>query len=309
MGSYTQWSSSKKVSTLNWVYGPELALFNDVSDYIRNSVTDSDLDRSEFDASSDSANRIWDSLRSASLLEESHKLVEIRNADKLLSLEPLFEWLAQVGKSPKCTVLMLSYEEPADSKIKAPKVNVIKCVMPKSSDRLAWVRDKGGLSILSAKRLLEHKNGNLLEAYNVCLKVRKLLSDSKDVDLSLESLKSLDDETPSDFVDALLSRDKARAFIAASRLPKDQLTKVLGSVDYNLRMVNKLSTVLSRTPKGSKIEPIAGFPMSRLSDLALIARESRKSDIVRRFQIVSMLDSYVKQGVYEGILETLVTRW
>jgi len=64
----------------------------------------------------------------------------------------------------------------------------------------------------SARVLLDHTAGNMETSLNICRKIKALFTESTNIDLSLRALKSLADETISDFVDATMSLDKHRAF-------------------------------------------------------------------------------------------------
>jgi DNA polymerase III delta subunit len=310
VGTYTQWDKSRKLAKVIWVYGPESALVQEVTGFVRSSVSASGMDRFAYDAAVNTEAEIWDSVYSRSLSDSSSRLIEVSGADKLKSVDRLLEWISTYSKhSPETTLLLTSVEEPTAPGIKAPKVTVIKCVMHRPEDKLAWTIRTGNFSESTAKRLLEYKNGDLEETYGICQKIRALLPDQAGVELSLETLQSLDEETPQGFVEALVERDKPRAFAAISSVSGERVGGILSQLDYTLSLVDRLRDVFSETPRGQKLDSISGFPMSRFSEVAPAARTYTFQDLVRCRQILTLLESYHRQGISDGLLEALVSLW
>lgn len=309
MGSYSQWRANKKFGRVNWVFGPENVLKQDVIAHILFSSGTPEIDCHFFDAATDSSEEIWATARHFSLFGDTPRLIEVSNAEKLAP-SALETWVKQYsGTNTSAVLVLVSDTEPPVASIRSPKATVVKCAMPKATDRLAWTVERGGLSKVSAKRLVEFKNGDLEGIASLCWKIKAILPDASGLDISVDMLQSLDEETPSDFVDALLSRDKPRAYVSASRLGRDSVGKILGSLDYHLLLLDRLASALQSVPRGQKMEPISGFPMGRLSELAPLARSYAFADVVKCRQIVTLIDSYYRQGASEALLEALVTLW
>lgn len=309
LANYVQWSASKKLARALWVYGSEEALKLEVSEYVRDSVRASDLDKLSFDATSGNERRIWEALYEKSLSDDSSRLIEVSNADKLEDFSKLSEWLSSYSRySAETTILFTSTEEPPVS-LKPPKAVVVKCVMPKPEDRLQWAMRVGGLSEASAKRLVEYKNGNLESIRDVCLKIRKLLPDLEGIEVTKETLESLDEQTPAGLVESILEKNKVEAFAAATKIPTDGIGRVLSSLEYNINLIDKLKPIIAAQPRGTKLEPISGFPMSRISDIAPLTRIYDQKELLRSRQLVVLMESYNKQGITEGILESLISMW
>lgn len=309
MANYVQWSSSKKIGRANWVYGSEEILKLEVADYIRASIEASEFDYICWNASYDSEATIWQSLNSRSLVEGKPVLIEISNADKLSMLYKLVEWIKESSKYvPYTTVLLTSSEDPPEG-FKPPKGIAVKCVIPKATDKLAWTMSLGGLSETSAKRLLEYKNGELAGVRDICLKISTLLPGATGVELSLDTLESLDEQSSYGFVDSLLAQDKPLALLAAQKASSEDIGTNLSQLYSSLGLVDRLKRELEKIPRGAKMEVIPGFPMSRVADLAPVARASTYKDIVRRRQAVVLAESYHRQGIPQGVLEVLVTLW
>ena len=309
MGSYSQWCANKKFGRVNWVFGPESVLKSDVTSHILSASRATAMDCHFFDAATDSAEEIWATARHFSLLGDSPRFVEVTNAEKLAP-GALDSWLKQYsGSGTSATLVLVSDVEPTVAAMRSPKAVVVKCAMPKSADRLAWTVERGGLSRASAKKVVEFKNGDLEGIASLCWKLKSLVPDSSDLDISVEMLQSLEEETPSDFVSAVLARDKPRAYTSAARLSRDSMGKILGSLDYHLLLLDKLSDALQASPRGQKMEPIPGFPMGRLAELAPLARSYTFADTVKCRQVITLMDSYYRQGATEALLEALVTLW
>ncbi len=310
MGTYAQWSSSKKIGRLMWVYGPESALVHEVVRLVRDEVAAEDLDRVVFDATADQESEIWDAVYSRSLSDGANRLIEVYNAESLKCVGRLIDWISVYSKhSPETTVLMVAQEEPIHPKIKAPRAVVVRCVMAKPDDKLKWTMATGGFSERTAKRLLEYKSGDLNGTAAICHKVRTLLPDMDSIELSLDTLCSLDEETPYGFIEALLEKDKSSALNSINLIPVDSVGKILSLLDYNITLVDRLRDVLSETPRGVKISDIPGFPMGRFSELAPVARKYTFRELVRCRQMLAILESYHRQGIQEGLLEALVCAW
>jgi hypothetical protein len=309
LANYVQWSASKKLARAVWVYGSEEALKLEVSEYVRDSVGASDLDKLSFDASSNVERRIWESLFEKSLSDDSLRLIEVSNADKLEDFSKLSDWLSNYSRySTETTILFTSIEEPPIT-FKPPKAIVIRCTMPKPEDRLQWAMNTGGLSEASAKRLVEYKNGNLEGIRDVCLKIKRLLPDLEGIEVTTETLESLDEQTPAAIVESILEKNKPEAFAAAGKVPTDGIGRVLSSLEYNINLIEKLKPIIAALPRGTKLEPIPGFPMARVSDIAPLTRIYDQRELLRSRQLVVLTESYNRQGITEGILESLISMW
>lgn len=309
MGTYTQWAASKKIGRAVWVYGAEEVLKLEVAAYVRSSVSADDMDCLYFDAAVDDELAIWEAVYTRSLSDTSDRLVEIAHAEKLASTEKLAEWLKVHAKYCTETTVLLMAEEDPPACMKPPKATIIKCVMPRAEDKLRWAISIGGLSESSAKRLVEYKNGELEGIRDMCLKVSRLFPDIKDIELTKETLEGLDDETPYSLVEAILERDIKTAFAAIGQIGSDSIGRILSSLDYSLSLIDRLRDVLAAMPRGSKMEPMPGFPMSRVSELAPIARTYSAKEVASKKQLVAFIESYARQGIHEGLLEALVTLW
>lgn len=310
MGTYAQWAKSRKVAKIVWLYGPETALVQEITRYVKHTVKSSEMDSLTLDALVDNEARIWDAVYSRSLTDEAPRLIEILKADKLKNLDRLEEWIKIYSKhSPETTILMVADGEPIHSSLRAPKATVVKCVMHKPEDKLKWTQEVGHLSEDTAKRLLVYKNGNLDGVYNLCRKILTLLPDLEDIELSLETIRTLDEETPCGFSESLLEKNKAAALNSTREVDSRAIGGVISYLDHSLTLADRLRDILASTPKGVKLDVIPNFPMSRLSDLVPVSRDYTFIDMVNHHQLLAMCESYYRQGVTEGLLEALVTMW
>lgn len=309
MANYVQWAASKKIGRSNWVYGPEEILKLEVANFIRSSVSASEFDYICWNANTDDELIIWHSVFSKSLTDGCPVLIEIANAGNLSNLGKLKEWLSEHSKySPNTTLLLIADDDPPVG-LKPPKSVQIKCVMPKASDRLSWAKELGGLSTDSAKRLLEYKNGELAGVRDICLKLNRLLPGATGIELTLDTLETLDEQEPYGYADAMLAGDKPLALLAASKASTEDIGHFLGYLYSSVGLVEKLKRHLEQLPRGAKLDPIPGFPMARVTDLAPVARASSYKDLVRRRQAIVLVESYARQGISDGVLEMLVSLW
>jgi DNA polymerase III delta subunit len=306
MGTYTQWARSAKIGRVNWVYGPEEALIKEVRQFIKKETAALPLDTYAFDAACDPETEIWDTVYSRSLTDGSFRFIEIINAEKLSDAPRLTDWLAKYSKySPETVLLLVANEESDNKAMKTPRAVVIKCVMAKLEHKLSWVSSIGNLSDSTAKRLLEYKNGNLLATYDVCKKIKTLLPEMTDIELNIDTIQSLDEETPVEFSQALLERDKNSAIKAISTIQASSVGAVLSYLDYSLGLIEKLKEI----PANSKLDAGTNIPMYRISSLLPVFKRYSYTDLVRNHQVLAYLESYYRQGISEGILEVLVLMW
>jgi hypothetical protein len=310
MGTYAQWSKSRKIAKIVWLQGPESALVQEITNYVKSTVSASELDSVTFDASVANEAEIWDAVYSRSLTDEAPRLIQVLKADKLSNVERLEEWVKVYSKhSPETTLLMVSDTDPIHVSLKAPKATVVKCVMHKPEDKLRWTQQVGHLSEETAKRLLVHKNGNLDGVYNLCRKILTLLPDLQDIELSMETIQSLDEETPCGFSESLLEKNKEAALNSVKTVDSSSVGSVISYLDHSLTLADTLKDVLATMPKGVKLDVIPNFPMGRVQELIPVARDYTFGDMVKRHQLLMLCESYYRQGITEGLLESLTIMW
>lgn len=293
-----------------WVWGPEQVLKDEVASWVRSALSASDVDRFVFDLSERNEDELWDTLYHHSLMGGASRLVQVLHADLISQLHKLDEWLTLGRKSmPSTHLLMLADGEPISPTIKHPMATVVKCSIASPADRIRWAMEAGSLSEMTARTLLTHKNDSLDEVSNVCRKIRSVFPGATGVDLSQAALEALEDEKPSDFVDALLSGDKKRAIKSLEYTNSDSLFKTLSFIEYQLRQIDKLSDVLVKHPIGKKLEPVPGFTFIQVKNLLPLTRVYSSSKLTHCRQMLTLIDSYARQGVSEGLLEMLVAIW
>lgn len=312
MSFYSQWIKSPKVAQVNWICGSERVLVDEVITHIKCETSPSMLNRSIVDMSKSSSADLHNVLNQHPIMTGEPSLIIVYNADKIENLEVLKEWLKD-SKSvfPEVVVCFVSENEnlPDVPFLKPPKVSVVRCSKLSNEDLVLWVKRNSPLSDRSARSLLEHVAWSLHDSRSLCRKLSAVLEGKTLVNLPLEALLALIDETPSDFVDALMSLDKERAYSAIKSMSNEEKYKVVSILDVRLTQLSKLQRVLAVKTTGRELSKIPGVPFPVVKDLLPISRYYSNSRIVSCRQQLAIVDSYQSQGIYPGTLECLVALW
>lgn len=310
MATYAQWIKSCKLSQAAWIYGTEQILQEDVLSRLKIIIGAGEFNSYYFYADANTETEIWYQTRQRTISENSPKLIVVRDAEKLKDWENLREWLEDYRKSlPDTSLIFISNSDPSIPEIKAPKVTLIKCNNLKSADLVQWVGEKSGLSENSSRLLLDHTAGNLEDTMNICLKVSAIFPEAADLDLTLKVLKSLADETVSDFVDALISFDKVRAVTSLKLLTMEDRYKAVGSLDLRLTQLSKLQDLSVRKLSAKDLATIPGVPYNVVKDLLPTLKYYNSKRIAECRKYLALVDSYQQRGVEEGVLELAVANW
>lgn len=312
MSYYSQWIKSPKVSQVNWVCGSERILVDEVVNFIKAKVSPNVLNRSILDMSKSTSGDLSNVLNQHPIMASESSLILIQNAHKIEDLNCLKTWLRESKTIfPEVVVCLMSEEEniPDVTFLKPPKVSVVKCSKLSNENLVLWVKRNSPLSDRSARSLLEHVAGSLQDSHGLCRKLSATLQGKTLVNMPLEALLALTDETPSEFVDAIMSLDKARAYSAIKSMSSDEKYKVISTLDLRLTQLSKLQHLLTAKVTGSELSKIPGVPFPVVKELLPISRYYSSSRIVSCRQQLAIVDSYQNQGMYKGTLESLVALW
>lgn len=311
MSFYSQWIKDTKLSSVVWVCGSEQVLIDEVVSYVKSSWMLNDMNFSIIDARQSS--NVWDELWQRPLMEDFPRLVLVLNAQELTDLTPMKSWLSEFKTSfPQTTVCFVSEDDapPEVDFLKPPKVTVVRCSRLSVEDSVKWVKRQTPLSERSARLLLDHVAGSLEDAKQVCDKINRALDVSSLLNLTSEQIKAFISETPSDFVDALMCLDKERALTTVSLLSMDERYKVVSTLEFRLSQLAKLQRLLKREKlTGQALSKIPGIPYPVVKDLLLCVKFYNDSRIIACRQQLTLADHYHNQGVYSGVLESLIALW
>lgn len=311
MTFYSQWIKDTKLSSIVWVCGSERTLVNEVVVHVKSGWSINDINFTLLDATQ-SVN-VWDELWQRPLIEDSARLILVYNCHALADLTPMKSWLTEFKTSfPQTTVCFISEDDnlPEDSFLKPPKVTPIRCSRLSPEDSVKWVKRQAPLSERSARLLLDHVAGSLEDAKQVCDKINRALDASSLLNLTSEQIKAFIAETPSDFVDALMCLDKERALTTVSLLSNDERYKVVSTLEFRLSQLAKLQRLLKREKlTGQALSKIPGIPYPVVKDLLPSVKFYNDSRILACRQQLTLADHYHNQGVYYGVLESLVALW
>jgi DNA polymerase III delta subunit len=307
--TYAQWSVKKKIAPINWIFGTETKLIEEVVQFIKLSVNPAEIDYCVLDAKVDKEVDIWSTLRQHSIQDDSPRLVLVNHAEDLTALEPLRLWNLEHRKTlPNTRAVFVSSKEPAFP-ISAPNGSTVKCEISNPKDLINWVKSNSCLAETSVKLVLEHTNGNLTDTFNLCRKIQLSFPEASNLSLTKDLIASLDDETPTDFVDALFNRDKSRALKAAESLSKDGINSTLAYVEYKLKQLEMFKEEIAHIVGYVKLNEVPGFSFIAAKELMPLSKMYDVRKLMHCRQALVLMSSYAGQSITEGLLETLVLLW
>ena len=242
-----------KVRPVYWIFGPERMKSRELMKRIQKAVlqdqTPNDFNFEKWDGSEVSVETIVDSAQSFSMMGGT-KLMVVRNADEIKNLEPVVAWLKELESTEPSTVdafnsVCVFIGKSFDGRKKTSKViqdlaAAIPCDEVSEQDREPWVdylSKRKGLALTPEERiLLRGLDPWSLEIVDQELSKLELVADDgalrKEVILS-----GVDAQARDQFIDALFSKDKKRAFELIHLFSEEMEVQlpVLGLISWNLR--------------------------------------------------------------------------
>jgi len=309
MSYYSQWIKQPKSNQISWVLGSETVLIDEVVQFLKFSVkgVSTVLDLSEMSESA-----MFDRLFQHSLVDTEQKFVLVRTAEKITDFGKLKLWLG-LSKTTfsNIRVCFVSYSDeiPEDYVFKTSKIMIVKCSKLNPEDLVKWTKRQAPISDRSVRAILDHTAGSLADTKSVCDKLSTILDASKINNVSSGMIAMLADETPSEFVDAVLSIDKPRAIKSIDHLSQDDRYRIVALLDTKLSQLVKLQGLLRSKKVGRELAHIPGLPYPVVQQLIPVCKFYSSSRISNCRQYLALVDAYHNQGVYSGTLESLVALW
>jgi len=244
---------SGKVRPAYWIFGPERMKSRELIKRIQKTVlkdeAPNDFNFEKLDGSELSAEAIVDSAQSFSMMG-GVKLILIRNAEEIKNLDAIVEWLKALPKtdagavddfSTVCVFVAKSF----DGRKKASKViqdlaAAIPCEEVQEQDREPWIdylAKRRGITLKPDERLLLRG----LDPWSLEIVDQELgkveLVQSDETLRSEVILSGVDAHARDEFIDALFSRDEARALKWMHLFSEEMEVQlpVLGLIAWNLR--------------------------------------------------------------------------
>ena len=311
MSFYSQWVKESKLSSVIWVCGLERVLVDEVVRHVKSGWLLNDMNFTTVDAAQ--CANVWDELWQRPLMEDFPRLIIVLNAQEITDFNLMKSWLSEFKTSfPQTTVCFISEADtlPEASFLKPPKVTPIRCSKLSPEDSVKWVKKQACISERSARLLLEHVAGSLEDAKQVCDKINRAIGSSELLTFTSEQIKSFIAETPSDFIDALMCLDKQRALTTLSLMSNEDRYKVVSTLELRLSQLTKLQRLLKKEKLvGQALSKIPGIPYPVVKDLLPAIKFYNDSRLLSCRQQLTLVDHYHNQGIYTGVLESLVSMW
>jgi hypothetical protein len=320
MGSYAQWracADKGEVRRVTWVCGDQLVLVEEIVDTVRDLLKASDLDCVSLIAGQDPDREIWAAANQYPMVPGANRLIQVRHAERIKRWEPLEEWLANSRRLPASHLLFVSGEaevphtttggkrvpKPFIEAMKAPKGHVVRCAMPNEHDAIGWARRRGPLDEEMARYLLTRAGGNLALVASVCAKLN--LFGAK-----VPGPRVIDElcrEVPTDeFVESLLLLKKRDALLAAAAMDERDYRRAVGNLDYRLDLLATLHRAL-RT--GQTVRDLGTLPQFLVRQFWPAAKHYDDRRCLHNRQVLAVVDSALKNGARDAVLEALVALW
>lgn len=313
MSFYSQWIKDPKFSSVVWVCGGEFVLTDEVVERFKSAYSLDSMHFTVLDATQMSQGRLWDALWQRPIIEDSRHLTVVYGAQEIVDLTPMKSWLQEFKTSfPQTGVCFVSEADnfPECSFLKPPKVTPIRCSRLSPEDAVKWVKCQSTLSERSARLLLEHVGGSLRGAKEVCDKINRALEPSSLLVLNSDQIKAFVAESPSEFTDALMSLDRTRALASVALLSKEDRYKSVSLLELRISQMAKLQRALKHKKlTGQELSKIPGVPFPVVKDFMPVTKFYSDSRILSCRQQLTLVDHYHNQGIYEGVLESLVALW
>lgn len=321
--NYTQWRTHAdrgQYKRVTWVCGEQRALVADVVATIRAALQPSDLDTVTCHAGQTPDADIWAAAHQYPFDPDAHRLVLVRDAEKISYWEPLPGWLAATRQLPGVYLLFVSglpdFPHAPGSRtqlaahlahMRAPRGHLVRCATPNGRDALAWARRRApALDEDTAKHLLTRTGGNLTTAAAVLDKIA-LFGGT----VSHAVVDALVDQAPADnLADALVLGDRRAALVAAARTSPADVGAILGLLDSRLDLVaalwHDLRTGELRRERAAGDREQPAFLVAQFAPAAKFYDPGRVAQCRR---LLAVLDDAHRTGARTGLLEALIALW
>lgn len=286
---------------MTWVYGDQHVLVQEVVDTLRERINASVLDSVSISAGPAFERQVWAAANQFPLNPGSNRMILIHDADKLSNLGQLETWMSRTRSLPGVYLVFVA-KDAGPAVIKAPRGSLVKCVLPKEDDAVAWVQRRAPMDAAAAKHLLTRTGGNLAAAAGVCAKVALF-----DGSPSPATIDSLVNESPGeDFADTLIALDKRRAVLGIEALADHERLMVVALLDTRLDLLQTLHRVQH---SGRGVHEISGVNPYLARTYLPHARHYDTQKCAYRRRVLAVVDDALRSGARDGVFEALVALW
>ena len=321
MANYTQWHSyvhTRGVRRVTWVCGDQHVLIDEVATTIRALLHPGALDQLTMHAGEHTDAQIWAATHQYPLTPGATRLVTIRDADTITTWTPLATFLAGTRQLPGVHLLFISTATDLPHRlhagkrtlkehvaaIKAPRGQLVRCVMPNEADALAWTRRQAPtLDEHTAGYLLGRCGANLATVAAVAAKLRLLTPRAATAALIDELCQPAPAHT---FADNLLRRDKPAALISGEALSRPD---TLAAITVLERRLDLLHALWQATATGRPTYQIEDTPRYLINQYTPIAKHYDRHRCAYSRALLAVVDDALRSGAAPGAIQALVALW
>jgi hypothetical protein len=314
MATYTQWCSlfyeKKETKRLTYLVGPDRILVEEIVDAIRDRVAPHELDYASVSPVEQPAPQIWAAMNQYPIDPDGRRLVIVRDVEKLKGWDKNFQsWMAS-RHLPDVIVVMVDSRHEVDTKSEhmasiVKSGRYVSCGPLNEADAYAFISSKCAIDKSDALALLTRVGGDLAKAAGVASKAAVLGRR-----LDLKAIEILATPSPSEeFEDALIALNKPLALRAASDMDPSDYSRAIGSLDYRLDQVRRLNILIRRQTSMRDIIANSKIPPFVVKRLMPVAKHYDRANALSRTSALALVDSALRSGAREGLLEVLVATW
>jgi DNA polymerase III delta subunit len=299
-----------------YLYGPDRILVEEIVDIIRAKVEPHPLDYVSLSAAEVKPRDIWAQLNQYPLDPLHHRLVIVRDAEKISKWDSYLDWINS-RLIPQVVAVFIDSRHDVDTTVPHIERTVksgrlVKCGPLNDDDAIEYLKTISP-DILSedAAYLLERTGGSLYKASYAVRKANLLIEAGAGFKGMPPKLTDrLVENSPSeDFVDALTALDKPRAFTAAQAVDPNDVSMAIGGLDYRLDLLAILNRAVKRQQTIRDIMTSTRVPAFMIKRLYPHVKHYGREEVRARYKVLALVDSQVQQGAREGVLEVLVSLW
>lgn len=331
MASFHQWRKGLRKNPsprqITYVCGEERVLVEEVVDQIKTALALRPWNYVSLRAGQDSERKIWAEIEQHPL-DNTMRLVVVRDAEKLSDLERFQDWVKHRTSNPRTHLVLVSNEE------RIPKTNPTpderkKGIRPEILPHLAnlgtrghliecrsftnatarysidWVVSKVNMPDTVARHLMERSNFELRLVRDICLKLSVF-----DGVPSVPIINELLSQRPRDsYVDAIFMLDRKEALRALSEVEESDYSMLLGQLDARLDLVGMIHDMQSEYHSPYEITKAAGSQAFLVKDLIPVAKhyDTKRRHSIR--QLLAVSDTALRGGQSVGAMEALTLLW
>lgn len=312
---------------ITYVCGEEPVLVEEVVSYVREQLGPEPWNYVSLTAGEDSERLIWAEAEQLPL-DNSARIVVIRNADALVNWDRFTAWVKARTSNPR-TYLVLVSTLPRVPKTEPTQEERRKGARPEVVEHLAmlgtrghiiecrsftsatakysvpWAQSKVAMREHVAKHLMERSSFDLRIVRDVLAKLAAFPGEA-----NIMVINDLLAEQPRDsFADALLALDRKTALLALRDISEEDYSRIIGLLDSRLELAGLVHDMTVEHASPRDIAKAAGSQAWLVPDILPV---SKHYDAKRRHKIrkaLAVADSAHRAGASTGVMEALVLLW